>query len=324
MIVGFRRRFCMPENLLNILHVEDDISDAHIIQSYLKDKTDLSEASKKNYLITHYDCLKKALEHLDKNQNFSAILLDMNLPDGLGLENIKSIKRLAPDIPIVIITSVSDEKIAENALQIGAQECLVKSYGSAHLLKRVIQSSIIRKRAENALSKRADYDDLTGLPNRSYFENAARAMLQHAKRWQRRDALMFIDLNKFKLINDTYGHEAGNIVLRKVSERLRAILRSSDLIARYAGDEFVIYMDCGRAEVTEDLCKFVAEKIVRAVETPIDIGKSMLDVHLSIGIAIYPDAGENFDALLKNADKVMYEAKQSADTKYCIIGTNTR
>lgn len=133
---------------------------------------------------------------------------------------------------------------------------------------------------------------------------------------------MFIDLNKFKIINDTYGHEAGNAVLKEIAKRLRHTLRDSDLIARYAGDEFVVYMDCGQADVTEDLCMQVAEKIIRSVERPINIGNREVEISLSIGIALYPDAGNTFEILLKNADEAMYEAKNSNNKKYQIIKDN--
>jgi len=301
---------------LNLLHIEDSNEDAYIVnQSLKKTKSDLY-----SYDITLAPDLKSALIQLEKQKNYNAILLDLNLPDGKGIENIKTIRSINPDIPIVVLTGNMDEETALNALSEGAQEYIVKTHSNGPVIQRIIQSSIFRKRAEIELSRKAYTDGLTGLPNRGFFEHAAKGMMQRAQRAQVKNALMFIDLNKFKEINDTYGHEAGNIVLQEVATRLKNTLRTSDLIARYAGDEFVIYMDSGKESVTEELCRFVAEKIVKTIETPINIETREIEISLSIGIALFPNDGQEFDALLKSADQEMYRAKKSPDQKYSIIG----
>lgn len=310
-------------NTVEILHIEDNTLDAFLIKSFLAEPPKDIKSAIQHYNITNMMTLKDGIQSLENlENNFQIILLDLNLPDGSGINNIKTIREINSNIPIVIVTSVQDEKIAMDALRHGAQECLVKEQGNGDLVKRIIQSSIFRKKVEIELAKKAYYDDLTSLPNRLFFENAALNMIRHAKRWNRRDALMFIDLNKFKIINDTHGHEAGNIVLKEIAERLRHTLRDSDLIARYAGDEFVVYMDCGRADITEELCTKVAEKIIKSVEHPIKIGDINVEISLSIGIALYPDAGQTFEILLKNADQAMYKAKKSIRKKYQIIKDN--
>jgi len=306
----------MPNTALNLLHIEDSSQDAFIIKKHLEEK----HGNLHTYNITLVPDLKSAISTLEKNKSYNAILLDLNLPDGKGIENIEAIKEIDAEIPIIVITGTQDDEIALDALTEGAQEYVVKSHSNGYVMQRVIQSSIFRKRAEIALSRKAYNDNLTGLPNRVYFEHAAHSMIARAKRYNRKDAIMFIDLNKFKEINDSYGHEAGNAVLKEVSARLKNCLRESDLVARYAGDEFVVYLDCGKELVTENLCQYIAEKIVSDIEKPILVQDNIVSISLSIGIAIFPDAGVTFDALLKNADKEMYKAKNNPSEKYSIIG----
>lgn len=299
---------------INILHVEDDLSDAEILRRTF-------DSNKEEYSITHSICFKDALKELSSNK-FAILLLDLHLPDGKGLEAIEIIKESYPDLPVVIITGLDDETTAISALEKGAQEYVLKSHINGALIKQILQSSVHRKKIERLLVQKAYTDDLTGLPNRLAFEQTAKKMLSRAKRWKEREALLFIDLNKFKVINDTYGHEAGNIVLVETAKRLQNTLRQSDLIARYAGDEFICYLDSNKnMKIDRKLCQSVAEKITQAVEEPINIGDKDVSISLSIGIAIYPDAGEDFDALLKNADQAMYEAKNNENKKYCFIET---
>jgi len=300
----------------DILYVEDDMADAALLCSNFK------QSDTQKYRITHSATFKDALDKL-KAEKFGAVLLDLNLPDGKGLNAIDDIRRINPDLPVVIITGLDDEITAVQALERGAQEYIVKNHINNDIIRRILQSSILRKRVERALTQKAYTDPLTGLPNRISFEQSARNLLVKAKRWNTTEALLFIDLNKFKIINDTHGHEAGNIVLIETAKRLKETLRESDLIARYAGDEFICYLDSnGAMPINRKLCKAIAEKITAAVEQPINIDDRDITISLSIGIALFPEAGENFDALLNNADAAMYEAKKHNDKKYCFVEKN--
>ncbi len=308
----------MRSNLaLNILHIEDNPIDAQLVARLIQEQKD----PYCSYKITVAATMAEALLKLVSGNHYNVILLDLNLPDGQGIENINTIKEVNSDIPIIVVTQSEDDALTLQALNEGAQEYISKDKNTGYIMQRVIQSSILRQKARNELSRRAYSDDLTDLPNRAFFEEAVQKMLFQAKRVNRKEALMFIDLNKFKIINDSYGHDAGNIVLKEVAERLKKTLRISDLIARYAGDEFVIYIDGGKQPITNLSCKYIAEKIVREVEKPIKISDSVtVDVSLSIGVAIFPDAGETLDIMLKEADKAMYKAKNDDNVKYTIIG----
>ena len=165
-----------------------------------------------------------------------------------------------------------------------------------------------RKLLESKLENLAHYDSLCNLPNRTLFNDRLRLALAYAKREKKNLAVMFIDLDHFKEINDIYGHEAGDIVLKQVSQRLVACVRESDTVARLGGDEFVVLLPIIDNEANAIL---VASKIVEAVDQPIRIAQSEMHVSSSIGIAIYPQHGKDEKLLVINADMAMYQAKKN-------------
>ena len=165
-----------------------------------------------------------------------------------------------------------------------------------------------RKLLETRLENLAHFDALANVPNRTLFNDRLKLALSYAKREKKMLAVMFIDLDLFKEINDLYGHETGDIVLKKVSRQLVSCVRESDTVARMGGDEFVILLPI--IDEIEDV-KLVASKIVDAVAQPIKVAKTHLHVTCSIGIAIYPQHGKDEKLLVINADMAMYQAKNS-------------
>jgi diguanylate cyclase (GGDEF)-like protein/PAS domain S-box-containing protein len=165
-----------------------------------------------------------------------------------------------------------------------------------------------RKLLESKLQNLAHYDSLCNLPNRTLFNDRLRLALSYAKREKKKLAVMFIDLDHFKEINDIYGHQTGDKVLQQVSQRLVACVRESDTVARLGGDEFVVLLPIIDHENDAIL---VANKIVDAVDQPIRIAQSEMRVSSSIGIAIYPQHGKDEKLLVINADMAMYQAKKN-------------
>lgn len=165
-----------------------------------------------------------------------------------------------------------------------------------------------RKLLETRLENLAHFDPLSNVPNRTLFNDRLKLALSYAKRERKLLAVMFIDLDLFKEINDLYGHETGDIVLKKVSRQLVSCVRESDTVARMGGDEFVILLPI--VDHIDDV-KLVASKIVDAVAQPIKVAKTHLHVTCSIGIAIYPLHGKDEKLLVINADMAMYQAKKS-------------
>jgi len=174
--------------------------------------------------------------------------------------------------------------------------------------------------AQERMRRLAHYDELTGLPNRFLFSEYLNLALHHAKRQRRKFAVLFLDLDKFKEINDTLGHLAGDRVLQVVASRLRASLRTTDKIARIGGDEFYILIE----ELT-DLSGVadIAEKLLVAASSPVEFEGRQCVVSASIGVSIYPDDGMDETALIGNADGAMYDAKHRGRNGYRFHGRKT-
>ncbi|MCK5913581.1 MAG: diguanylate cyclase, partial [Desulfuromusa sp.] len=171
-----------------------------------------------------------------------------------------------------------------------------------------------RKHSEVHISHQAYHDLLTQLPNRTLFADRMRQALAHTSRNGQKFAMLFMDLDRFKLINDTLGHVMGDLVLQRVSERILGCLRAEDTLARFGGDEFCLLLpDIPSKESVAS----VAEKILKAVRQPFSINNHELYLSLSLGIAIYPDAGRTGEALLQSADIAMYHVKGNGKDGYC-------
>ena len=153
----------------------------------------------------------------------------------------------------------------------------------------------------------AFHDTLTGLPNRVLFNDRLEHALAQAKRYNWSLAVMFMDLNKFKEINDTYGHSAGDILLQTISKRLLEITREDDTISRHGGDEFLYLLMQIESKVDISL---IANKIINSIEQPCSLEGQDIVISPSIGISIYPKDGDSSEALIKSADKAMYQAKR--------------
>jgi diguanylate cyclase (GGDEF)-like protein/PAS domain S-box-containing protein len=164
-----------------------------------------------------------------------------------------------------------------------------------------------RKHWEERITFQAFHDALTGLPNRLLFRDRLEQAINQARRhWQRTPAVMFLDLDRFKQINDTFGHEAGDRLLQAVAARLRGCVRATDTVARLAGDEFAILLP---EIVSEDAAREVGEKILDAMREPVCLGVESRVVTTSIGVAMFPRDGQDPQALLKSADVAMYAVK---------------
>ena len=180
-----------------------------------------------------------------------------------------------------------------------------------------------RRQAEEQIEYQAYHDALTDLPNRLLFRDRLTMALAHAKRQQSPLAVMFLDLDRFKYVNDTLGHSLGDELLRAVANRLRAVLREGDTIARMGGDEFTVLL--GDLNSPDDAAK-IAQKLLDTIGHPLSVEGHELYVTPSIGIALYPGDGDTAEALLKNADSAMYRAKEAGRNSYqlCTPAMNSR
>lgn len=169
------------------------------------------------------------------------------------------------------------------------------------------------KNYEEKLHHQAHHDALTGLPNRLLFQDRFEDALRRAERHRTQSAVMLLDLDRFKHVNDSLGHAAGDLLLKAIAERLCALLRKSDTVARFGGDEFALLLDS--VEDTQDAAR-VARKLLAALSDPIKIGDHEIVVSGSIGISCYPQDGDDAETLFKNADVAMYRAKNEGRDNY--------
>jgi diguanylate cyclase len=288
---------------LPVLLVEDNPADARLVREMLNDVLNTGST---DYSVAHVERLVDARQELMKGDT-SCVLLDLSLPDARRLEALMQLRTAAPEVPIVILSGLQDEMLAVKAVQEGAQDYLIKGRVDSDQLSRSISYAIERKQSELQLAHQAMHDTLTGLPNRALFYDR----LTHALAWARRHestfAVLFLDLDRFKLINDSLGHEVGDQVLIEVARRLDDALRSSDTAARFGGDEFIILCE----DITdEQQAVRIAERIVRSIERPLELENDSTFITASIGIVVAGETDSDPEVLIREADAAMYRAKK--------------
>ena len=298
---------------IKILLVEDDLFYEDYLSEIFAEETEIS------YELNHVVRIKDCVEHLEQD-NFDVILIDLNLPDCTGLDTIYEVESQASNTPIIVLTEQDDNELASQALQSGAQDYLVKGQIDRSTLERSIRYAIERNRLLEQLeeSKRlqrhlAYHDALTILPNRHLLHDRLQQALAQSKRSGKLAALLFLDLDGFKRINDTLGHGIGDLLLKSVAKRLKTTVRQVDTVARLGGDEFTIVL----LEINHvQDAKNVANKILKVISQPYKIEEHELFVTASVGISTYPNDGSDIESLIRKADIAMYRAKGQGKNNY--------
>ncbi|MBI5617129.1 MAG: EAL domain-containing protein [Gammaproteobacteria bacterium] len=236
------------------------------------------------------------------------ILMDAMMPEMDGFTACARLQELpgARDIPVLIITALEDAASIERAFAVGASDYLSKPLNLAVVNQRV-RRVVDAKRAERSVHDLAFNDPLTGLPNRVQFAEHLSRAIERAETTGQSLAVLFLDLDRFKFVNDTLGHEKGDRLLKAVARRIRYCVRSGDGVARLGGDEFTVLLDeLDDATVAAN----AAQKVCRALASAFDIDGQEIFVSASIGISIYPNDGPDVSTLLRRADTAMYRAKR--------------
>jgi diguanylate cyclase (GGDEF)-like protein len=299
---------------LRVLAVEDNPGDAILVREMLRD------ASPDGFVLQTADRLSTAMDHL-LERAVDCVLLDLSLPDAEGLEALAQVRTVALDVPIVVLSGLSDEVLAVRAVHEGAQDYLIKGQVDARLLSRSITYAIERKRSEVELAHQALHDSLTSLPNRALFYDRLGQALTRVGRHSTAAAVLFLDLDRFKVVNDSLGHSAGDRLLVAVAERLSRVLRSGDTAARFGGDEFVILCE----DITgERQAIAIAGRIAEELSAPFNIDNDEVFVHTSVGIALATQAGARPEALIRDADAAMYRAKERGGGVYEVFDDQMR
>jgi len=307
----------------SILIVDDDDSTCRSLTLVLGRKSYDAET-----VGTGREAMEKA-----QGRSFNLVLLDIKLPDVEGIELLAPLKEMHPDMGVIMVTGYASLDTAVRALNEGASAYIMKPFNMDVVLasvnktieeqrlamesKRLYQAAqrelAERERTQEELLHLAMRDPLTGLPNRAHFNERLALALAHAQRSRERLPLMLLDLDHFKQVNDTLGHNVGDRLLQHVAQRLRSLLRRSDTVARMGGDEFLLLLP-GITQV-EQVTK-VARRVLEAVRKPLALDSHQLSITTSIGIAIYPGDGDDADTLIRNADIAMYRAKERGRDDY--------
>jgi diguanylate cyclase (GGDEF)-like protein len=325
---------------VKVLLIEDNRGDARLIGHML------SLTNAMQFELTWAEDLVEGIAHL-REHSADVVLLDLGLPKSTGLESLTNLLAGIPAAPpVIVLSGMSDEVLAFQAVQAGAQDYLIKGKVDAHLLWRSIRYAmersyakqalrqandelerrvamrtaelartvaaleievVERKQAEERIARMVHYDALTGLPNRVLLQDRLLQEINHAHRSNGLVAIVFIDLDYFKNINDSLGHHVGDRLLEMAAVRLRMCVREQDAVARLGGDEFVLSL--AELNDTRDAA-LVAQKALETLEQPFLVEEHQLHVSASIGISMYPQDGIDVETLMRTADTAMYHAKE--------------
>jgi two-component system, cell cycle response regulator len=251
---------------------------------------------------------------LHRRNGYDLILLDLQMTGMDGFQVMAGLKanEFESYLPVIVLTAQPGHKL--RALQAGAKDFISKPFDLVEVKTRIhnmLEVRLLYKRLENynkVLEQKALHDSMTGLPNRDLFDDRLTHAIALAKRHAWTLAVMFLDLDRFKCINDNHGHGVGDGVLKEVAKRLLQHIREEDTVCRNGGDEF-LYLSMN-PQGSENIER-IAGKLLKTIGQPIDMGELQPVIGASIGIAVYPDNGTTGEQLIRNADAAMYGAKKS-------------
>ena len=263
----------------------------------------------------------RAVCALHRDNHYDLILLDLQMPGMDGFEVMEGLTAIETGgyLSVLAVTAQPAHKL--RALQAGAKDFVSKPFELAEVLMRVhnlLEVRLLHESARNhaeMLESLALHDQLTGLANRRLLDDRMAMAVTHARRYKSTMALVYLDLDGFKEINDTLGHGAGDSLLKMVAKRLVRTVREEDTVGRTGGDEFILVLShiSGRGHADT-----VARKAIDALSQPFDIEGHAVSITTSAGVGIYPDHGEDVDTLTKSADLALYEAKRAGKNVYRI------
>jgi diguanylate cyclase (GGDEF)-like protein len=305
-----------PPGPIRVLLVGPDSSDAELLRALLEHSRETQIA------LGHAVSLQHAFETLERGQ-VDVLLMDVGSGSPRELVAVSQARVRAPLVPVVVLVGNDDEALALKAVEVGARGYLQKCSLSAGALVWSLQHAMRNQRmflelniARERARQLATYDQLTGFANRSLFQDRLDQAVASARRNRQKLAVLFLDLDEFKLINDSLGHLAGDALLRLAAQRVGTCLRKSDTGARLGGDEFAILLTNLADEV--DAAR-VAEKLLVTLREPVPLKGGEHLITASIGIATFPRDAASSEELLKHADTAMYAAKSAGRDRFMVF-----
>lgn len=285
-----------------ILLIDDDRLQFRLTQAHVKSfQTDLYEL---DWASTYEDGLAKLV-----SGGYAACLLDYQLGERDGLQLIREAVKQGCHTPIVFLTAETAERVDIAAMNAGALDYLVKGEITPRMIERSLRYALKLGDTLEALRRMATRDQLTGLLNRREFDRILHEERERTLRFGHTLALVMVDIDHFKSINDTHGHPAGDAVLREVARRVAAEVRSVDRAVRFGGEEFALILVqtdlAGGLDVARRVCAAIAREPILASDTV------ALHVTASTGVAVLPDDATSEAALIANADKALYHSKRT-------------
>jgi diguanylate cyclase (GGDEF)-like protein len=288
-----------PGKPARVLLVEDDARSAMELGEMLR------AVFSRGLVVSHTSHVADATQEL-ADHGATCVLLDVR--QTAPLDALEELGAAAPTTPIIVLADAEDAESGVAAVRAGAQDYLLRSELTPALLGRAVRYAIERKRSEAALAQQALHDPLTSLPNRALFLDRLRGALDRSRRTGAPVAVLFLDVDGFKAINDSLGHGAGDRLLMVLAERFRGMLRPMDTVARFGGDEFTFLFE---GLDSEDEATLVAQRITRSAGLPITLAGQQRSISISIGVALVTDPEEEIDDVIRQADTAMYRAKES-------------
>jgi two-component system, cell cycle response regulator len=273
-----------------------------------------------------YTCVASTMDphevcDLHRNNRYDLILLDIQMPDMDGFQVMEGLKEIEINSYLSVLAVTAQPAHKLRALQAGAKDFVSKPFDMAEVLMRVYNLLEVRLLHDAArsygktLEALALQDPLTGLANRRFLAERMRIALAHGRMNKSAMAVVYLDLDGFKRINDRLGHGAGDALLKMVAARLVAAVRDEDTVARLGGDEFMIAL---WHVSSADNAALVASKVIDVVSRPYGIGGHTVRITTSVGVSLYPAHGEDAKSLMESADLALYEAKHAGKNAYRI------
>ncbi len=299
--------------MLDLLLVEDNRNDYVLVANALRSH-DFEE-----FNITRVGRLDEAVDIINR-ESFDLVISDLNLPDSSATNTVCALGQYADRFPVVVLSSITDQRVAQMAISTGIEDYFVKDYlSNTELLHKTIDFSLERHRIKSQLNRArsehehyATHDIVCNIPNRLLFIDRLNRAIAQSERYGDSLALVFIDLDDFKPVNDGLGHDAGDYLLSSVARRIKDQIRESDTIARIGGDEFAVLLP--RCEDALNLDQLL-QQIKRVVSEPVIYQSLTCSVSASIGVARFPKDADSRHNLMHYADLAMFEAKSQGGNR---------
>lgn len=288
---------------INILIIEDQPEAAKLLENTLKGV---------GYKVWVTEDPRQGIRLL-RSTLFAVVITELRSGIMNGVEVTRAVHKITPFTNVIVITAYSFINSAVEAMEAGAYGYITKPFNTSEI--RIVVSRAVERFYLLSTDAERDYyqelsavDGLTGVYNHRYFSALLSNELQTLRRYPGKLSLVMIDLDNFKSYNDTYGHPAGDELLRKAAEVFKKSVREGDVVCRYGGEEFVIVL----FRTPKKGAEFVAERILSQV-------RLYLPVTVSMGIATYPEDAEDAQTLVEKADAALYQAKHSGKNRYCLV-----